>query len=90
MNIRKYRFEVSTPARKVTSIIVASDSAENARADAYTALRNVFGPVARIKTAANDAKVMRRMPNNLEAVKGCYTTDADGTAIQWAWLVFAD
>lgn len=84
MTLRNYRFEIDTPVKAFTSIIIRSDCAENARSDAYTALHSVLGPGCRVKTSAADAKVMRRMPNNLEAVRNCYSANVG----QWAWLVY--
>jgi hypothetical protein len=88
--MRNYRFEIDTPIKHCVSIIIRGEDASTARTDAYTALRSVFGPGCRVKTAAVDAKIMRRMPNAIEPVRNCVTyLETDGVPVQWAWLVYA-
>jgi hypothetical protein len=85
--MRNYRFEVDTPIKNCVSIIIRGEDPSTARTDAYNALRSVFGMIARVKTAAADAKVMRRMPTNIEPVRNCYYYENE-TPVQWAWLVY--
>jgi hypothetical protein len=85
--MRNYRFEIDTPIKGYKSIIIRGEDPITARTDAYNALRSVFGMNARVKTAAADAKVMRRMPNGTEPVRNCYYYENE-TPVQWAWLVF--
>jgi len=82
--MRNYRFEISTAFGNFTSIIIRSDTVEDARTNAHTALKSVFSRGGYdIKSSNADVKVMRRMPKNLEPLKNCVSQD-----MQWAWLVY--
>ena len=85
--MRNYRFEIDAPWGK--SIIVRSDTVINARADARMLLNSEFGKIARIKTANEDVRVMRRMPINIEPVKNCWRYSDAGVKEYWAWFVYS-
>jgi hypothetical protein len=84
--MRKYRFEIDAPWGK--GIIVRAESVIDAREDAYTVLHNEFGKIARIKTANEDVKVMRRMPSNIQPMAHCWRYNDAGVKEYWVWLVY--
>ena len=87
--MKNYRFEVSCFNKKISSIIVRSSSVQNARSDAHGILHGMFGGNYTIKTSAQDAKVMRRMPANIDGCYNAYDVNDAGVKVYWAWLVFA-
>jgi hypothetical protein len=86
MAYRNYRFEINTAFGKYTSIIVREENAQDAREAAHEALIYMFSRGGyRIITDAVDAKIMRRMPKNLEVIKRCWSHHNGG---YFVWLVF--
>lgn len=84
---KNYRFEIDAPYG--VSIIVRTSDVASAREDAYTLLNTIYGRIARIKTANEDVKVMRRMPVKIEGIAHCWRYNDAGVKEFWAWIVYA-